>query len=167
MISSVRLKGGSKSIICVDARVRTTTVSQPAYHLRKIIFVLSKIDHLDAVSSRSHQPREHAEAEHMLEMTAMDPESAEFDTALEELIKVVNHHVEEEESRLPGMQQRLSEDRRAQLAEAFVTAAVWHGIGASVGYSSQRAPCRSVLGARGVFAELQVRPSDSRCPCTG
>jgi hemerythrin superfamily protein len=72
----------------------------------------------------AHSQGEHAEAEHMLEqMTAMDPESAEFGAALEELIKSVNHHVEEEESRvLPGMQQRLSEDRRAELAEAFVTA---------------------------------------------
>jgi hemerythrin superfamily protein len=76
----------------------------------------------------AHSQGEHAEAEHMLEqMTAMDPESAEFGAALEELIKAVNHHVEEEESRvLPGMQQRLSEDRRAELAEAFVTARTEH-----------------------------------------
>jgi hemerythrin superfamily protein len=76
----------------------------------------------------AHSQGEHAEAEHMLEqMTAMDPESAEFGAALEELIKAVNHHVEEEESRvLPGMQQGLSEDRRAELAEAFVTARTEH-----------------------------------------
>ena len=76
----------------------------------------------------AHSQGEHAEAEHMLEqMTAMDPESAEFGAALEELIKSVNHHVEEEESRvLPGMQQRLSEDRRAELAEAFVAARTEH-----------------------------------------
>jgi len=43
------------------------------------------------------------------------------------LIKAVNHHVEEEESRvLPGMQERLSETRRAELAEAFVTARTEH-----------------------------------------
>ena len=64
----------------------------------------------------------------MLEqMTAMEPESAEFEAALDELIKAVNHHVEEEESRvLPGIQQRLSEARRAELAEAFVTARTEH-----------------------------------------
>jgi hemerythrin superfamily protein len=75
-----------------------------------------------------HSQGEHAEAEHMLEqMTAMDPESAEFDAALDELIKAVNHHVEEEESRvLPGIQQRLSAARRAELAEAFVTARTEH-----------------------------------------
>jgi hypothetical protein len=57
----------------------------------------------------------------------MDPESAEFAAALDELIKAVNHHVEEEESRvLPGIQQRLSEARRAELAEAFVTARTEH-----------------------------------------
>ena len=76
----------------------------------------------------AHSQGEHAEAEHMLEqMTAMDPESAEFAAALDELIKAVNHHVEEEESRvLPGIQQRLSEARRAELAEAFVTARTEH-----------------------------------------
>ena len=76
----------------------------------------------------AHSQGEHAEAEHMLEeMTAMDPESAEFAAALDELIKAVNHHVEEEESKvLPGMQQRLSEARRAELAEAFVTARTEH-----------------------------------------
>jgi hemerythrin superfamily protein len=76
----------------------------------------------------AHSQGEHAEAEHMLEqMTAMDPESAEFAAALDELIKAVNHHVEEEESRvLPGIQHRLSEARRAELAEAFVSARTEH-----------------------------------------
>ena len=76
----------------------------------------------------AHSQGEHAEAEHMLEqMTAMDPDSAEFATALDELIKAVNHHVEEEESQvLPGMQQRLSDARRAELGEAFVTARTEH-----------------------------------------
>jgi hemerythrin superfamily protein len=76
----------------------------------------------------AHSQGEHAEAERMLEeMTAMDPESAEFEAALSDLIKAVNHHVEEEESRvLPGMQQRLSDARRAELAEAFVTARTEH-----------------------------------------
>jgi hemerythrin superfamily protein len=76
----------------------------------------------------SHSQGEHAEAEHMLEeMIAMDFESAEFDKALDELIKAVNHHVEEEESRvLPGMQQRLSAKRRAELAEAFISARTEH-----------------------------------------
>ena len=83
-----------------------------------------------------HSQGEHAEAEHMLEeMTAMDFESAEFKKALDELIKkaldelikAVSHHVEEEESRvLPGMQQRLSAERRAELAEAFISARTEH-----------------------------------------
>jgi hypothetical protein len=76
----------------------------------------------------AHSQGEHAEAEHMLEeMAAMDMESAEFDTALDELIEAVSHHVEEEESRvLPGMQQRLSDSRRAELAEAFITSRTEH-----------------------------------------
>jgi len=80
----------------------------------------------------SHSQGEHAEAEHMLEaMIALDFDSAEFDKALDQLIKAVNHHVEEEESRvLPGMQQRLSAERRAELAEA----------------SSRRGPSTWVIG---------------------
>jgi hemerythrin superfamily protein len=76
----------------------------------------------------AHSQGEHAEAEHMLEeMTAMDPESAEFEAALGDLIKAVSHHVEEEESRvLPGMQERLSDARRGELAEAFVAARTEH-----------------------------------------
>jgi Hemerythrin HHE cation binding domain len=76
----------------------------------------------------AHSQGEHAEAEHMLEeMSAMDMESAEFDTALDELIEAVSHHVGEEESKvLPGMQQRLSDSRRAELAEAFITARTEH-----------------------------------------
>jgi hypothetical protein len=76
----------------------------------------------------AHSQGEHAEAQHMLEeMSAMDMESAEFDTALDELIEAVSHHVGEEESKvLPGMQQRLSDSRRAELAEAFITARTEH-----------------------------------------
>ena len=76
----------------------------------------------------AHSQDEHAEAEHILEeMTAMDFGSAEFETALEELIKAVTHHVEEEESQvLPGMQQRLTSERRAELAEAFSSARTEH-----------------------------------------
>lgn len=76
----------------------------------------------------AHSQGEHAEAEHMLEqMAALDPESAQFASALDELIKAVSHHVEEEESRvLPGIQQRLSEGRRAELAAAFVATRTEH-----------------------------------------
>jgi hemerythrin superfamily protein len=76
----------------------------------------------------AHSQGEHAEAEQMLErMAAMDPDSAEFASALEELVQAVSHHVQEEESRvLPGMKQRLSDSRRAELAEAFVTARTKH-----------------------------------------
>jgi hemerythrin superfamily protein len=76
----------------------------------------------------AHSQGEHAEAEHMLEeMAAMDPDSAEFDAALDKLIKAVSHHVKEEESKvLPGMQTRLSDARRAELGETFVTARTEH-----------------------------------------
>jgi hypothetical protein len=44
---------------CVNHRVRTATVSQLAYHLGKIIFMLPEIDHLDAPGEGSLQPRVH------------------------------------------------------------------------------------------------------------
>ena len=76
----------------------------------------------------AHSQGEHAEAESMLErMSQMDPDSAEFESALEELVHAVTHHVEEEESKvLPGMQQRLSESRRAELADAFIATRTEH-----------------------------------------
>jgi hemerythrin superfamily protein len=76
----------------------------------------------------AHSQGEHAEAEHMLEeMSAMDPDLAKFESALEELIKAVSHHVEEEESKvLPGIKQRLSDARRAELGEAFISARTEH-----------------------------------------
>ena len=76
----------------------------------------------------AHSQGEHAEAEQMLErMSAMDPDSAEFASALDELVHAVSHHVEEEESKvLPGIKQRLSDARRAELGEAFVTARTEH-----------------------------------------
>jgi hemerythrin-like domain-containing protein len=76
----------------------------------------------------AHSQGEHAEAEQMLEwMFAMDPDSAEFGSALDELVHAVSHHVEGEESRvLPGIRQRLSESWRTELAEAFVAARTEH-----------------------------------------
>jgi hemerythrin superfamily protein len=76
----------------------------------------------------AHSQAEHAEVEDMLErMSQMETDSAEFESALEELIHSVTHHVEEEEAKvLPGMQQRLSEGRRAELADAFIATRTEH-----------------------------------------
>src|SRR5215217_8298567 len=40
----------------IDHRIRATSVGQLAYHVGKIIFMLSKIDHLDAAGNGSGQP---------------------------------------------------------------------------------------------------------------
>jgi hemerythrin superfamily protein len=69
----------------------------------------------------AHSQEEHIQAEQLLEQLAgADPQSSAFDKVLEELVDAVTHHVEEEESEvLPGMRDRLSESRLAELGEAF------------------------------------------------
>jgi hypothetical protein len=76
----------------------------------------------------AHSQEEHAEAEELLErMAAMDPTSREFDKALEDLVAAVTHHLHEEESTvLPGIREGLSDQRRTELADAFVTARAAH-----------------------------------------
>jgi hemerythrin superfamily protein len=61
----------------------------------------------------AHSQEEHVQAD-------ADPTAPEFGQVLQELIDAVAHHVEEEESKvLPGMRERLSDDRRLELGEAF------------------------------------------------
>jgi hemerythrin superfamily protein len=69
----------------------------------------------------AHSQEEHIQAEQLLEQLAdAEPESSAFDKVLEQLVDAVSHHVEEEESSvLPGMRDRLSESRLAELGEAF------------------------------------------------
>jgi hemerythrin superfamily protein len=76
----------------------------------------------------AHSQEEHAEAEDLLErLQSIDPDSAEFTPALEELVKAVQHHVDEEESSvLPGIRERLSDQRRAELGAAFATSRAAH-----------------------------------------
>lgn len=76
----------------------------------------------------AHSQEEHREAEELLERLAtIDPETKEFEDALHEVIDAVTHHVEDEESTvLPGMRERLSDERRHELAEAFAAARAEH-----------------------------------------
>jgi hemerythrin superfamily protein len=76
----------------------------------------------------SHSQQEHIEADQLLAKLAQtDPTSAEFDTVLQNLIDAVSHHVEEEETKvLPGMRSNLSDERRAELGEAFVASRKQH-----------------------------------------
>lgn len=76
----------------------------------------------------AHSQEEHAEAERLLErLQATDPLSDEFDQVLDDLVDSVTHHVEEEESTvLPGIRERLDENRRAELAEAFARVRAEH-----------------------------------------
>lgn len=71
-----------------------------------------------------HSQKEHLEADQLAaKVAAADPTSADFESILTELIDAVKHHVEEEEETvLPGIRERLDEDRRASLGEAFLAA---------------------------------------------
>ena len=76
----------------------------------------------------AHSQAEHAEAEELLVQLCEAPvDSPEFDSLLQQVVDAVTHHVQEEEEKvLPGMQQRLSATRRAELADAFTTARMEH-----------------------------------------
>lgn len=85
-------------------------------------------DEVGASDHVEHSQEEHVEADELLAKLAdTDPESPEFLTALEEVVKAVSHHIEEEEETvLADMREGLTADRRAELAEAFLTAREQH-----------------------------------------
>jgi hemerythrin-like domain-containing protein len=76
----------------------------------------------------AHSQEEHVEADHLLEkLAATDPDSANFEKVLQDLIDAVSHHVEEEESKvLPGMRANLSTERLAELGKAFAESRKQH-----------------------------------------
>jgi len=76
----------------------------------------------------SHSQQEHIEADQLLaKLAGTDPASPEFGQVLQNLIDAVTHHVEEEETKvLPGMRSNLSDERRAELGEAFVASRKQH-----------------------------------------
>lgn len=76
----------------------------------------------------AHSQEEHAQAEAILTRLAQtDPHSSTFEKILDELVEAVTHHVEEEESTvLPGMRERLGDERRAELGHAFAASRAQH-----------------------------------------
>jgi len=85
-------------------------------------------DEADEADEVAHSQEEHIEADQLLARLAeTDPRSVGFDEVLDELVSAVTHHVEEEESKvLPGMRQRLSDQRRAELGDAFLASRAQH-----------------------------------------
>jgi len=85
----------------------------------------SEADEADDVA---HSQEEHVEADQLLaKLAATDPESADFEKVLRNLVDAVTHHVEEEETKvLPGMRANLSDKRRQELGEAFATSRKEH-----------------------------------------
>ncbi|NED96556.1 hemerythrin domain-containing protein [Phytoactinopolyspora alkaliphila] len=76
----------------------------------------------------AHSQEEHREAEELLARLAQtDPDAPDFESVLQEVVDSVTHHVEEEESTvLPGMRERLSDERRRELGAAFLAARAEH-----------------------------------------
>ncbi|MFF0267158.1 hemerythrin domain-containing protein [Kribbella sp. NPDC004536] len=76
----------------------------------------------------SHSQQEHIEADQLLaKLAATDPSSPDFEKVLQNLVDAVTHHVEEEETKvLPGMRSNLSEQRRAELGDAFAASRKQH-----------------------------------------
>lgn len=70
--------------------------------------VASKISEDEA----EHAKKEHAEAEeHLAALEKLDPDSAEFESELAELMKDIRHHIEDEEQEMfVHMRQTFSED---------------------------------------------------------
>ncbi|WP_182906731.1 hemerythrin domain-containing protein [Microbispora sp. H13382] len=68
-----------------------------------------------------HGVEEHHEAEEMIsQLLETDPDGPEFDTLLQELIKAVTHHVEEEENDiLPVLEKAVPFEERVRLGKAF------------------------------------------------
>jgi hemerythrin superfamily protein len=85
-------------------------------------------DEAAAADKVAHSQEEHVQADELLEQLAqVDPESSEYDDALEQLVEAVAHHVEEEESSvLPALRDGLSSDRLAQLGDAFLASRAEH-----------------------------------------
>jgi hypothetical protein len=79
-------------------------------------------DEADETDEVEHSQEEHLQAEQLLATLAeQDPGSPGFETALAKAKEAIEHHVEEEESNvLPGLRDKLSEERLAQLGELFL-----------------------------------------------
>lgn len=86
------------------------------------------VDEVGASEHVEHSQEEHVEADELLaKLAETDPEGPEFVPALEAVVKAVAHHIEEEEKTvLADMRNGLSEERRAQLGDAFLAAREKH-----------------------------------------
>lgn len=76
----------------------------------------------------AHSQEEHVEADELLAKLAdTDPEGPDFLAALEEVVRAVSHHIqEEEETVLADMREGLSDERRAELGTAFLAVRAEH-----------------------------------------
>jgi hemerythrin superfamily protein len=116
----------------------------------------------------SHSQQEHIEADQLLaKLAKTDPASADFDKALQNLIDAVSHHVEEEETKvLPGMRSNLSDERRADLGQAFAASRKQH-LGEQPGEMTreqlaQQASNADIPGTSGLSKDKLLRKVESK-----
>jgi hemerythrin superfamily protein len=85
-------------------------------------------DEAGAADEVAHSQEEHVEAEQLLEqLQVTDPQAPEFETALQQVVDAVTHHVEEEESKvLQAMRTGLQDARREELGQAFAASRAEH-----------------------------------------
>ncbi|WP_426245147.1 hemerythrin domain-containing protein [Nocardioides sp. LHG3406-4] len=76
----------------------------------------------------AHSQEEHLLADQLLaDLAACDPEQPAYDEKLAKLVEAVTHHVKEEESSvLPGMRDKLTDERRMELGQAFLDSRAAH-----------------------------------------
>lgn len=76
----------------------------------------------------AHSQEEHLQAEQIMHrLVELAPDDQRFESTLQELVDAVQHHVQEEESTvLPGMRERIPDDRRQKLGQAFAAARADH-----------------------------------------
>jgi hemerythrin superfamily protein len=133
-----------------DAVRRALATLHTAHALAEETHVYPKLERKDAISEEEaeHGEHEHAEGHEallaVLELKGTDTEA--FDDAVEELAKVLNHHLTEEElTILNPAREQVSERLRAELGEAF----------ASERNRQIDAGCGSVKQIQGLVAEAR------------
>lgn len=75
-----------------------------------------------------HSQKEHLEADRLArKLGETDPDSADFESTLMELIDAVKHHIEEEEETvLADMRKLMDSSQRTELGQAFLTSRAEH-----------------------------------------
>jgi hemerythrin superfamily protein len=74
-----------------------------------------------AAQEVAHSQEEHVEADHLAsELAAMDVNDSRYDSTLDDLVKAVTHHIQEEEETVLPSLDTLSRDQQVSAGKAFL-----------------------------------------------